>query len=132
MTVFESKEDKWLVLFLSLTSICCLYVAIVWILSWTVFLFVGALVLLTFSVVLPFWILLRTQYTVTDEDIEISCGPFNWSVSKSAIVSVSEIRSWGSAPALSIHRLKIDCIGGRSLVVSPQDKKGFISSLNLS
>ena len=83
------------------------------------------------SVVLPLWLLLQTYYTVTESTLEIRSGPFRWTIERSSIRSISPTRSAVSSPALSLDRLEIRYGAGRSILVSPRDRKGFLEALRI-
>jgi len=78
---------------------------------------------------LPVWLLLGTHYTITDTELRVRSGPFGWRVPLAEIRSVTPTRNPLSSPALSLDRLRIDYGPGRALLVSPQDKGGFLACL---
>ena len=80
---------------------------------------------------LPVWLLRSTTYTVSNTELRIVSGPFRWSIAREDIVSVSPTNSMQSAPALSMDRLAIRYGNGQVVLVSPEDKEGFLSALNL-
>ncbi|WP_010458870.1 PH domain-containing protein [Acidovorax radicis] len=82
-----------------------------------------------FSLLLPLWLLLDTNYTLTAEELLIRCGPFRWRIALSDVREVSPSRSWISSPALSLDRLCIRHGAGRSILVSPREKQRFIEAL---
>lgn len=73
--------------------------------------------------------LLRTHYTVADGRIRIVCGPFAWNVPIAEITAVKETHSPLSSPALSLDRLKISYGGNRCIMISPEDKRGFLKAI---
>jgi membrane protein YdbS with pleckstrin-like domain len=74
-------------------------------------------------------LLARTHYTVDNNTLRIVSGPFRWTVLINQISSVSASKSPLSAPALSLDRLEIRYGKRRRIVVSPADRKGFLSAI---
>lgn len=78
---------------------------------------------------LPIWLLWSTDYRIQDDALLIRSGPFRWRISLSEIQEVEPSRSLLSSPALSIDRLRISYGNNRSILVSPEDKSGFIEAV---
>lgn len=74
------------------------------------------------------WIFLRTYYVVTETDLLVRSGPFRWTIRLSDIQQVRPTRNPLSSPALSLDRLEILHARG-FLMISPQDKRGFLEDL---
>jgi len=91
-------------------------------------LLVPALVIVI-AAVLPLWLVLDTNYTLTADDLLVRSGPFRWRVALSEVREVSPSRSWISSPALSLDRLHIGYGAGRSILVSPREKQRFVDCL---
>lgn len=90
------------------------------------------LVLLLGSAGFMLWVLYGTDYTVSPDDLHIRSGPFRFRVPLSEIESVKPSRNPLSSPACSLERLLIRYHGGkRRLLVSPEDKLGFLHALVL-
>jgi hypothetical protein len=85
--------------------------------------------LLLLSVGLPVWLLLATRYTFNAADLDVRCGPFAWRVPLREIRAVTATRNPLSSPALSLDRLRIDFGGMNSIMISPEDKEGFLREL---
>lgn len=76
-----------------------------------------------------FWILFGTQYRIDERTLLVVSGPFRWRVPIDSIISITATHNPLSAPALSLDRLEI-CYGRqRSILVSPQDRAGFLQAL---
>jgi hypothetical protein len=73
--------------------------------------------------------LLRTHYTVADGKIRVVSGPFAWNVPIAEITDISETHSPLSSPALSLDRLRISYGRNKCIMVSPEDKKGFLRAI---
>jgi hypothetical protein len=73
--------------------------------------------------------LLRTHYTVSCGNLRVVSGPFAWNIAIAEITDISETRSPLSSPALSLNRLKIRYGRNRCIMVSPEDKKGFLEAI---
>jgi len=101
--VFPSKVDTWLVVVLAAAIL------------------IGA--------ALPAWLLMATHYTLEDTELRVRSGPFRWSVPIREITAITPTRNPLSSPALSLDRLRIDYGRGRSLMISPADKDGFLREL---
>lgn len=126
--VFRSKVDTWLkaVLFGSVA------VAIAGVAGSGAFTTSAAFVavpLLIVAVGLPVWTIRSTYYTLTDERLDVRCGPLVWSVRLNDVRSVTPTRNPLSSPALSLDRLRIDYGRGLSIMISPQDKDAFVREL---
>lgn len=89
-------------------------------------------VVLAFTFVLPLWLVLDTNYTLTADELRIRSGPFRWCIALSEVREVSPSRSWMSSPALSLDRLHLRYGDGRSILVSPREKQRFIDALRES
>lgn len=122
--VFKSKIDTWV---LALTS------------GFTAMALLP-LVLISFSwwdVLLPFVVLLflvdmfcNTKYTIKDEKLIVRCGHFMKECCPIlSIKKMEESNSWESAPALSVSRIRITFVDGKSILVSPKNKKGFVEAI---
>ncbi|WP_426304001.1 PH domain-containing protein [Acidovorax facilis] len=88
---------------------------------------VAAIVALT--LLLPLWLVLDTNYTLTADDLLIRSGPFSWRIALDDVREVSPSHSWISSPALSLDRLSIRYGADRSILVSPREKQRFIDAL---
>ena len=78
---------------------------------------------------LPLWLLPTTHYTITDTHLRIRCGPLRWNVPLADVRAVGPTRNPLSSPALSLDRLRIDYSNSLAVMVSPDDKDGFLSAL---
>lgn len=79
---------------------------------------------------LPVWLLLSTQYTITNDTLNIRSGPVNVDVDIQSITSITPTRSTVSSPALSLDRLEIRYGDDKKILVSPKDKDGFIKRID--
>lgn len=87
--------------------------------------------ILLIGVALPAWIFLATRYTLTATELLVQSGPFRWRVRLRDIDRVVPTRSPLSSPALSLDRLRIDYAHGRSIMISPRARDGFLRDLDL-
>jgi hypothetical protein len=85
-----------------------------------------ATLLITIAVV---WVTLATYYEFEGEALIAHSGPFSWRIPLKEISSVRESNSLRSGPALSMDRLEITHRNGRVLLISPEDKSGFLAAL---
>ena len=74
------------------------------------------------------WTFRRTNYRLEGRNLVIRAGIFRWVIPVSDIESLSPSRNPLSSPALSLDRIEIRHQGG-SILVSPQDRQGFVSAL---
>jgi hypothetical protein len=82
------------------------------------------------ALVLPPWMLLTTDYTVTDTQLLIRSAHVARAIPLAEIVSVIPTRSNRSSPALSLDRLEIRYGTDGSILVSPRDRDGFLAALD--
>jgi len=88
-----------------------------------------AVFILLVACVLPLWLLASTYYRIEASALIVRSGPFRWTVPLDEIRSVRPSRSLWSSPALSLDRIQIDYGRGRSLLVSPRDRDGFLAAI---
>lgn len=127
---FRSKIDNWL-LMLGAVSV------IAQVVSLAVFLRFEPpsaerlliVVLMTLVMLLILSLFVRTHYTVTPDELRIASGPFTWRIRRSEIHSIEPSRALWSSPALSLDRLRIAYGDGKWILVSPDDKRGFLRAL---
>ncbi len=86
-------------------------------------------VIVALMLLLPLWLVLDTNYTLTADDLLIRSGPFRWRIVLGDVREVSPSHSWISSPALSLDRLSIRYGADRSILVSPREKQRFIDAL---
>jgi hypothetical protein len=84
------------------------------------------------SVGVMLWLLKTTDYSVSHDTLLIRCGPIKWHIKRSEIQEIKPGYSLLSSPALSMDRLVLHFGEGRKIMVSPKDKKGFISALGFT
>ena len=80
-------------------------------------------------VALVAWIFLGTRYELGERHLVVRSGPFRWTLPYESLVEVRPSRSPLSSPALSLHRLELRSAAGRSILVSPADREGFLRHL---
>ena len=123
---FTSRIDRWILLLL-VAVIVGLFAIIVGVTvadeEPLVTLMLIGICLLAMGIVAS--MLVGTHYTVDGDQLRIASGPFRWKVDVASITSVEPTRNPVSSPALSLDRLRIRYGGGRSILVSPADAKGF-------
>lgn len=130
MTRFRSKVDSWLALIL---------VAAIAVQSWALVVLVRAnpsalvtgmtVLMIAAGILLVASVLMRTYYTVANGVLKIVSGIFSWSIPIADITKVSPSRSPFSSPALSLDRLRIDYGAHKHILVSPQNKAGFLRAI---
>src|SRR3954447_20482151 len=128
--IFPSKIDRWI----AALMIVPLGISIVVVGSAlranpplpALFLMVGIEVLVLALIV---GTLRSTRYEVTDREVIVRSPPFRWRIEIEIIESIRPSRSPASSPALSLDRLEIRYGGGRTLLVSPKDREGFLAAV---
>lgn len=126
--IHGSRVDSWLLLLVVAVAIFMLLLATMLSLRGLGWL---GLILLSVGAVLPMWIVMATRYHITDNDLRVRAGPFHWRVPLAQIKAVSACQNARLAPALSRERLLIKYGNGHQLLVSPQDRYGFIVDLGV-
>ena len=129
--IFFSKIDKWiLVVYFGLMLTCILISCLLLVTLPNLF---GAIILsfflLCIGIVFPAWTLLATTYQVGGGVLKIRSGPLKWEITLESIKSITPTRDIESAPAFSRDRLRIDYEQYKSIMISPEDKSGFLSEL---
>lgn len=84
---------------------------------------------LLIAVGLPLWLLFSTEYRVESKTLLVRSGPFRWTIPLADISSVRESNSALSSPALSLKRLEVTYGRGKSILLSPADRDGFLAAL---
>ncbi|MGX5915092.1 PH domain-containing protein [Aliidiomarina sp. Khilg15.8] len=126
--IHGSKVDNWLLLLVVAVAIFVLLLATMLSLRGAGWL---GLVLLMLGAVAPMWIVMATRYHITEEELRVRAGPFSWRIPLAQIKEVSACHSSRPAPALSRERLQITYGKGKQLMISPQDRYGFIFDLGV-
>jgi hypothetical protein len=76
------------------------------------------------------WVLYGTAYTFTGDVLSVRSGPFRMTLPLADIDSVVPVHNTLSGPACSMDRLHIRYDhSDRTLLVSPEDKPGFLHAL---
>lgn len=128
--VYRSKIDLWIAVVLVLSIVVSIAgagmalhttpTAFAWLISLLIVVVGGAL---------PVWIITTTYYQIDGRVLFISSGPVRLSVPIENIVSITPSSDLLSSPALSLDRLRIDYGLGKSVMISPRDKEGFIRTI---
>jgi hypothetical protein len=130
-TTYPSKKDAWLVLLLGSSAVTMIAAAVaVWMQpgGWTTRWLVSGLMALV--AIFTVDLLLRTNYTLSDELLRIRCGVFRWRVPYDSIRFVKRSRTLLSGPALSLDRLVASCSDGLlPVIISPDDQQRFLKDL---
>ncbi len=78
---------------------------------------------------LLFSVFRSTYYEIGDKDLLVVSGPFRWTIPLDTITDVTPTRNPLSSPALSMDRLRISYGKRKFILVSPEDKEGFVNAL---
>jgi hypothetical protein len=127
--VFRSRVDAWLGAILIGAIVVAVTAAIM--AAWEGGRAAMALVpLILLGCVLPVWVMLTTDYTLTETELRIRSGPFRWRVPLQDVRSITPTRNPLSSPALSLDRLRVEYGRSQWLMISPGDKERFLRELN--
>lgn len=129
-TRFSSKIDGWLIPVMVVTVgglVATLIAVLIEETPWPLRLLVGAATIIVTW--LLFTIFKNTGYTITGDTLRIVSGPFKWTIPVTDIVEITPSRNPLSSPALSLDRLKISLGKRKFVLVSPEDKDGFIRAI---
>jgi hypothetical protein len=96
----------------------------------------STIAILAVSLALPaaliVWVFKNTVYVISGNDLTILCGPTDTHI---AIDSITRIEGGsgggglGSAPALSLSRISIHYGSYGEILISPEDRRGFIHAI---
>ncbi|MCB5228065.1 PH domain-containing protein [Alishewanella sp. 16-MA] len=129
--VFRSKVDTWLGIVLVAAALAALYGVIHSLNSGDNADIVASLFALLVSAGLPIWLINSTRYTLTEQQLLVKSGPFQWQIPIVQISNITPTINPLSSPALSLDRLRIDYGQGRSLMISPKQQQQFLQALLL-
>ncbi|WP_088187087.1 PH domain-containing protein [Desulfosporosinus sp. FKA] len=125
---FSSKRDIWLGLLLWIPIIAVL-VLTTWIPASNgqydptgTFIFIPIVAFIA-------WLWFGTGYRVTDNELKIKCGPIRKIIYLEEITKIESTRNPISSPALSLDRLEIKYGESKTVIISPQNKEGFINQI---
>lgn len=132
MKRFKSRIDRWIyaVLVLSLVVDVALLAIVVVVVPDPVVVTLVVIGLLATAALIGS-ILMSTHYTVDKEFLRIVSGPFRFRVRLDDIHSVKATRNPLSSPALSMDRLMIRYGKNRRVMVSPNDRRGFLKAIGM-
>ena len=128
---FKSAVDWWYYLVIAAAAIVVIIAVIPLVRSGQISV-LPATGIVILSAGLPFWLLLSTAYRVNDGILRVRSGPFSWTIPLDEIHATRPSRSLVSSPALSLDRIEIQYGSGRSILVSPKDRKGFLDAIGQS
>ncbi len=128
-TVYRSRIDTWLVLFLAAALAVSLYANFVISSAMPSAAWAVAGLTAAIGIGLPLWLMLSTHYTLDSRQLLVQCGPFKWRIALADITAVTPTTNPLSSPALSLDRLRIDYGQGKSLMISPRNKEQFLRAM---
>ena len=74
------------------------------------------------------WIFTGTYYVITSESLIVRAGPLRHTVPLRSVQRLRATRNPLSAPALSLDRIEVT-YGAKRVLISPQDKRGFVRAV---
>ena len=119
---YRSRIDIWLVVVLAGAFILSL-VSLVPTLGFALAVLLELLVVMVLALLL--W---PCEYRLEPDRLSIRSGLLNWRLRYADIISAEPSFDPTAAPALSLRRVKIRTTG-RTFLVSPHDREGFIAAL---
>ena len=127
---FRSKVDGWFIPMMVISAVG-LIVALGGVMlspmSW--FLRVITTVVIVAIMYLLVAISRNTYYEIVGTDLLVRSGPLKWTIPVANIQEITPSRNILSAPALSLDRLKIRFGKRAFILVSPEDKNGFLRAI---
>jgi len=129
-TKFSTKIDGWLIPIVVLSVgglVAALLAVLVLETPWPIRVLTAAVTAAV--ILLLFAVFKNTYYTVRDDALRIVSGPFRWTVPLADIRDITPTRNPLSSPALSIDRLKISYGNKKFVLISPDDKDGFLRTV---
>lgn len=76
------------------------------------------------------WVFTATYYVITADALIVHAGPIRRTVRLQSIQRLRATHSPLSSPALSLDRIEVT-YGSKRILVSPRDKRGFVSAVML-
>lgn len=129
--VFRSKVDVWLGVILIGAAVITVGAVLAVALGGSILSGLVIAPVLIFTAILPLWLLKSTYYVLNDTQLTIHSGPFEWRVRLENIQAITRTRNPLSSPALSLDRLRIDYGPRKSIMISPLDREGFLTELEI-
>ncbi len=128
---FFSKVDGWLipVIIIAIVGMLAAFVAVL-VDDTPLWLQVVVSIASVLFCALLLAILKSTYYVVEDGMLRIVSGPFRWTIPVSDIIDIVPTRNPLSSPALSLDRLRVTYGKRRYVLVSPEDKDGFVRAID--
>jgi len=132
-TVFQSRRDAWIVVLIWAGALLSMFGGLAQFAGTGPFLLRSALLIFLLTAAgFMLWVLYSLDYTLTDENLLIRCGPFRYRVPLAEIDSVTPSRNPLSSPAGSLDRLLITWNAERKrILISPSRKVDFLRDLDM-
>ena len=131
--IFKSKVDRWLKALVFGIPIVVLAVPVMMAArNGKPQPIIPALLVVIIIIAFNSWLFRTTDYRIENGTLRIRSAFIHWTVEIREIVSIVPTRNPLSSPALSLDRLQINYRKNgraRMILVSPEDKRGFIDAL---
>ena len=131
--IFKSKVDRWLKALVFGIPIVVLAVLVMMAArNGKPQPIIPALLVVIIIIAFNSWLFRTTDYRIENGTLHIRSAFIHWTVEIREIVSIVPTRNPLSSPALSLDRLQINYRKNgraRMILVSPEDKRGFIDAL---
>ncbi len=128
---FHSKVDTWFKVVIVLSVLVSLITIVATAKLALTLIGLASVAVLLIGTILPLWLVRSTRYCLSENTLLIQSGPFKWKVLINEIHKVEPTRNPLSSPALSLDRLRIEYGQDKWVMISPDDKAGFLRELKL-
>ena len=132
MMKFMPKKDWWLSvinwvgMLVAIGGSCYALVAA----TYNIFVFFILVIVGITVPLLMLWTWVTTYYVVSETHLIIRYGPFKTTIPLTAIKSIQKTNNPISSPAPSLKRLEVQFNAYDSVLISPEDREGFMSYLS--
>lgn len=134
MKKFNSKVDWWILLILMIVTVFLVNQIIASSASYSLNENIQYMILYSFFIFFIWMPVFNTNYTIDKGKLVIKCVFIKWVIDINSINRIEETINPFSAPALSLHRLKIYYIKNdeiKTILISPRHKESFLKSLQI-
>lgn len=129
-SVYRSKIDSWLVAILAVAGVTSGYAVVVDLRAAPARDAALSALPLALAAVSVVWLFVSTRYILRNDELVVRTGPCRWRIALRDIAEVAPTRNPLSSPALSLDRLRITYGSGKSIMISPRDKRAFLRELD--
>lgn len=128
--VYKSKKDQWLV-WITWFSKIVIVISVIYLLfveGITTYSLIYSISMILFVIFLYF-LLNLTYYVIKDSELFVRSFFFKWTIRIDSIKQIFPTSNMLSSPALSLDRLMIIYGDDKKIMISPEDKNGFLNDI---